>query len=209
MGTLLSILGSLGIVSSNASAPLVSTTAATSTSTATIGFWDYLVGIKNILTSPNLLNEAYALYNVALGELGTLFKLLRTFEWSNLFNEISSLGMTTKNLLVLAKNIAQRINQLIPDAFLPLENLTGSALAELEWIAGGATEAAVEGGILAGSLGTAVETLGISLLIGAVIYGGYYTYTHWDDVKHFANKISDFGKSVAKSVTNYFSSWWS
>ncbi|MBH8622748.1 MULTISPECIES: hypothetical protein [Spiroplasma] len=184
MGTLLSLLGSIGIISSGAG----SAASAANTANVTIGFWDYVVGMKNILTNPNLLNETYALYNAAMGQLGTLFNLLKTFQWSNFYNELSSLGMTTKNLLIYAKNIAQRIDQLIPDAFLSLENLSGVELAEIEGIIAGSTSTAVEGGILAGSLGTALETMGISLIIGAAVYGGYYAYEHWDSIKHLPVK---------------------
>ncbi|ELL44160.1 hypothetical protein [Spiroplasma melliferum] len=65
------------------------------------------------------------------------------------------------------------------------ENLSSSEIIEYFGTAAlsSTTEATVEGGILAGTFGTAVETLGISLLIGAAIYGGYYTYTHWDNIK--------------------------
>ncbi|RUP75985.1 hypothetical protein D6D54_07445, partial [Spiroplasma poulsonii] len=81
MVTLLSLLGSIGIISSGAGS-------AANTANVTIGFWDYVVGMKNILTNPNLLNETYALYNAAMGQLGTLFNLLKTFQWSNFYNRL-------------------------------------------------------------------------------------------------------------------------
>ncbi|WHQ37492.1 hypothetical protein [Spiroplasma sp. SV19] len=204
MGTLLSLLGSIGIASSSAGVAV----RAASTTNTTIGLWDYVVGIKNILTDPGLLNETYALYNAAMGQLGTFFNLLRTFQWSNFYNEISSLGMTTKNLLIYAKNIAQRIDQLIPDTFLSLENLTGSGLAEIEWITAGSTSVTIEGGLLAGSLGTAIETLGISLAIAAVIYGGYYAYQNWDSIKHFASEAFRATEHYFSTVADYLKSCW-
>ncbi|KAF0850719.1 hypothetical protein [Spiroplasma poulsonii] len=66
----------------------------------------------------------------------------------------------------------------------------------------------VEGGILAGSLGTAVKTLGISLAIGAAIYGGYYTYQHWDSVKHFVSEALTTTGHYVSSATDYLKGWW-
>ncbi|KAF0850717.1 hypothetical protein [Spiroplasma poulsonii] len=99
MGTLLSLLGSIGIISSGAG----SAASAANTANVTIGFWDYVVGMKNILTNPNLLNETYALYNAAMGQLGTLFNLLKTFQWSNFYNRL--LALLVKKLQIFVKKI--------------------------------------------------------------------------------------------------------
>ncbi|AOX44093.1 hypothetical protein S100390_v1c07570 [Spiroplasma sp. NBRC 100390] len=140
MGTLLSLLGSIGIISSgagvtvNATTNLIAETVIVDNPVEFIEeyFWDYL-------DFPTVLN------------------------WEEIFNTT----MSTNELLET-----------------------------------------VEGGILAGSLGTAAETLGISLAIGAVIAGGYYAYHHWDSIKHFASEALKTGEHYVSSASDYLKDWW-
>ncbi len=71
-----------------------------------------------------------------------------------------------------------------------------------------AAETAFEGGILAGSLGTAAETLGVLLAIGAAIAGGYYAYQHWESIKNFASESVKTVEHYVSSATDYLKGWW-
>ncbi|PQP79102.1 hypothetical protein C6B38_02360 [Spiroplasma sp. ChiS] len=149
MGTLLSILGSIGIISSG-------------------------VGTTASATTNNVISEIELENNIIL-EIKTVF-----------LKELNS------NYEVV--NIWQNIPLFKEDSILSAEILPTSSV--------------VDGSILAGSLGTAAETLGISLAIGAAIYGGYYAYQHWDSVKHFASETLKTTESYISSATNYLKSWW-
>ncbi|WP_158676182.1 hypothetical protein [Spiroplasma poulsonii] len=50
--------------------------------------------------------------------------------------------------------------------------------------------------------------MGISLAIGAAIYGGYYAYQHWDSVKHFASESLKTTEHYVSSAVNYLKGWW-
>ncbi|QED25644.1 hypothetical protein [Spiroplasma citri] len=151
MGTLLSILGSIGIISNGAE-----TTASTTIIENNV--------ISEIELEKNIILE---IKTVFLKELNSNYEIVNIWQNIPLFEEES----------VLAAEILS-------------------------------TSSVVEGGILAGSLGTAAETLGISLAIGAAIYGGYYAYQHWDSVKHFASETLKTTESYIASTTNYLKSWW-
>ncbi|PQP79339.1 hypothetical protein C6B38_01565 [Spiroplasma sp. ChiS] len=152
MGTLLSILGSIGIIS-NGAETIASTT----------------IIENNVISEIELENNIILeIKTVFLKELNSNYEIVNIWQNIPLFEEES----------ILAAEI------------LP-------------------TSSVVEGGILAGSLGTAVETLGISLAIGAAIYGGYYAYQHWDSVKHFASETLKTTESYIASTSNYLKSWWS
>ncbi|WP_101519307.1 hypothetical protein [Spiroplasma melliferum] len=65
----------------------------------------------------------------------------------------------------------------------------------------------VESGLLTSSLGTAATTIGVTVAIALAIYGGYYTYTHWDDVKTFSNKAVNDVKHYISTTTDYLKNW--
>ncbi|AXF96545.1 hypothetical protein [Spiroplasma phoeniceum] len=65
----------------------------------------------------------------------------------------------------------------------------------------------IESGLLTGSLGTLATALGLATAIALVIYGGYYTYTHWDDIKAFSNKAVNNAKHYISTTTDYLKSW--
>nr|WP_011310489.1 hypothetical protein [Spiroplasma citri]CAI94312.1 putative transmembrane protein [Spiroplasma citri] len=95
---------------------------------------------------------------------------------------------------------------------IPFEIFSNVTFSEISWDWIPSTSelsslSAIEDGVLAGSLGMAAETLGISLAIGAAIYGGYYTYQHWDSVKQSASETLKAAKHYISSATNYLKSW--
>ncbi|KAF0850721.1 hypothetical protein [Spiroplasma poulsonii] len=134
-------------------------------------------------------------------------------EVSGILNADSTWILTIEKAIYVGEKATADI---VADAMIALEeaaSLTTEVLSNEAALATAAealsTTTAVEGGILAGSLGTAVQTLGISLAIGAAIYGGYYTYQHWDSVKHFASEALTTTGHYVSSATDYLKGWWS
>ncbi|ALA98090.1 hypothetical protein SKUN_001215 [Spiroplasma kunkelii CR2-3x] len=86
-----------------------------------------------------------------------------------------------------------------------IEETIQSAFAEASYdsITVGET---IESGLLTGSLGTVVTALGLATAIALVIYGGYYTYTNWDDIKSFSNKAVNNAKHYISTTTDYLKS---
>ena len=180
MGTLLSILGSIGIISSGAG---------TAAGATTIPAGTYVINAS-----------ASSMIDLVSKEV------------SGILNADSTWILTIEKAIYVGEKVTTDV---IADAMIVLEeaaSLTTEVLSNEAALAI-ATEAlststAVEGGILAGSLGTAAETFGISLVIGAAIYGGYYTYQNWDSVKHFASEAAKTAEHYVSSATNYLKSWW-
>nr|CAI93821.1 putative transmembrane protein [Spiroplasma citri] len=169
MGTLLSILGSIGIISNGASAVTSTTNYVAIKDSA----------IKSLLNGfeTSLQNGWYEFSEVTLSLLEKYVYIPEGLETSDIIPYLEEIGyVVSSEVLTVEETLA--------------------------------AEAAVEGGILAGSLGTAAETLGISLAIGAAIYGGYYTYQHWDSVKQSASETLKTTESYIASTTNYLKSWW-
>ncbi|MFW4371291.1 MAG: hypothetical protein EHV01_005055 [Spiroplasma sp. hy2] len=81
---------------------------------------------------------------------------------------------------------------------------SGFAEASYDSITVGET---IESRLLTGSLGTVATALGVATAIALVIYGGYYTYTHWDDIKAFSNKAVNNAKHYISTTTDYLKSW--
>ncbi|WP_342256483.1 hypothetical protein [Spiroplasma endosymbiont of Poecilobothrus nobilitatus] len=136
---------------------------------------------------------------------------LVTREVSGILNANSTLIVTIEKAIYAGKKLTSDV---IADAMITLEE-AASSTAEILLSNEAMTVAAERyqcqqrwGGILAGSLGTAAETLGISLAIGAAIYGGYYAYSHWDDIKHFTSESLKTVESYMTSANNYFKKVW-
>ncbi|AOX44095.1 hypothetical protein S100390_v1c07590 [Spiroplasma sp. NBRC 100390] len=169
MGTLLSLLGSIGIISSGAGTAASATNSVAITDSA----------IKS------LLNGLQTSLQNGWGEFseGTL-SLLKQYVYI-------PEGLETGDIIPYL----EEMGYIVSDEVATVEG----ALA---------AETAVEGGILAGSLGTAAETLGVSLAIGAAIAGGYYAYHHWDSIKNFASESVKTVEHYVSSATDYLKGWW-
>lgn len=179
MGTLLGILGSLGFISSGA----------TSAAATVIPAGTYII-------------QANASSMIDLA----------TREVSGILNANSTWIVTIEKAIYAGEKLTSDV---IADAMITLEEAASSTAEillsnEAMTVAAEALSVptAMEGGILAGSLGTAAETLGISLAIGAAIYGGYYAYSHWDDIKHFTSESLKTVESYMTSANNYFKKVW-
>ncbi|ELL44158.1 hypothetical protein [Spiroplasma melliferum] len=179
MGTLLGILGSLGFISSGA----------TSAAATVIPAGTYII-------------QANA---------SSMIDLV-TREVSGILNANSTWIVTIEKAIYAGEKLTSDV---IADAMIVLEEAASSTTEVLlsnEAMAVAAETlsipTAVEGGIFAGSLGTAVETLGISLAIAAAIYGGYYAYTHWDDIKQFTSDSLKKAESYLVSANDYFKKIW-
>ncbi len=135
MGTLLSLLGSIGIISSGVG------TAASATA------------VEDMIVD----------------------------QWLSTIPKYVDLDVWLELTAAKTNFVAWLENQIAVENALVLDWLAADSLAVAE-------TATLENGILVGSLGTAAETLGISLAIEAVIYGGYYAYHHWDNIKYFTSE---------------------
>ncbi|WHQ37490.1 hypothetical protein [Spiroplasma sp. SV19] len=180
MGTLLSLLGSIGIISSGAS---------TAASAATIPAGTYIINAS-----------ASSMIDLVSKEV------------SGILNANSTWILTIEKAIYTGEKITTDI---IAEAMIALEEAASSTAVILSNDAALATAAealststTVEGGLLAGSLGTALQTLGISLAIAAVIYGGYYAYQNWDSIKHFANETLKITEHYLSTATDYLKGWW-
>ncbi|KAF0850722.1 MAG: hypothetical protein EIB84_03860 [Spiroplasma poulsonii] len=169
MGTLLSLLGSIGIISSGAG------TVASATNSVAIKD----SAIKSLLNSfeASLQNGWDEFSEGTLSLLKQYVHIPEGMETSDIIPYLEEMGYVVSNEAVTVEGTL-------------------------------AAETAVEGGILAGSLGTAAETLGISLAIGAAIYGGYYAYHHWDSIKNFASESLKTTEHYVSSAVNYLKGWW-
>lgn len=133
-------------------------------------------------------------------------------EVSGILNADSTWILTIEKAIYVGEKATADI---IADAMIALEeaaSLTTEVLSNEAALATVAetlsTSTAVEGGILAGLLGTAGEPLGISLVIGLAIYGGYYAYHHWGSIKHFASESLKTTEHYVSSAVNYLKGWW-
>ncbi len=174
MGTLLSLLGSIGIISSGAGT------------------------VANATTIPA---GTYIIHASASSIIDLVSK-----EVSGILNANSTWILTIEKAIYAGEKVATDV---IAEAMIALEetaSLTTGVLSNEAALAAAAealsTPVTVEGGILAGSLGTAAQTLGISLAIGAVIAGGYYAYHHWDSIKHFASEALKTGEHYVSSASD-------
>ncbi|ELL44588.1 putative transmembrane protein [Spiroplasma melliferum IPMB4A] len=170
-----------------------------------------------------------------LGTIGSVIPAINTFSTNinpttvdNMKNELDNMDSSLINSSKMLEELKESSSSLMDDFQEIFNAIMGEDDSEdtiVETVEGGITEAGlesniaetalesniigktVESGLLTSSLGTAATTIGVTVAIALAIYGGYYTYTHWDDVKTFSNKAVNDVKHYISTTTDYLKNW--